>query len=204
MYEYIKGILTAITPAYIVVEAGGVGYQILVANPFQFSAQRDNEIKVYVHQVIRDDAHTLYGFATLEEKQLFERLIQVSGIGPKSALAIMATADHQGLIKAIETSDITYLTRFPGVGKKTAQQMVIDLQGKLDEIALFVEEMWDLNTPQVELAEQAKVSQEAQEALKALGYSEREVKRVAKVLDKEEMTSTDEYLRQALKLMVKK
>lgn len=204
MYEYIKGILTAITPSYIVVETMGVGYQILAANPFQFSSQRDCEVKIYIHQVIRDDAHTLYGFATLEEKQLFERLIQVSGIGPKSALAIMATADHKGLIKAIETSDITYLIRFPGVGKKTAQQMVIDLQGKLDEIALFVEEMWDLNTPQVAIAEHAKASQEAQEALKSLGYSDREVKRVAKILDKEEIDSTDEYLRRALKLMVKK
>lgn len=203
MYEYIRGILMNITPAYIVVEAGGVGYKILTANPFQFSPQRQQEVTIYVHQAIRDDAHTLYGFATMEEKQLFERLIQVSGIGPKSALAIMASEDHKGLIQAIETSDITYLTRFPGVGKKTAQQMVIDLQGKLDEVTLFAEEMWDLS-PEVEVASHVKAGDEAKEALKALGYSEREIKRVAKTLDAQQLTSTDEYLRQALKLMMTK
>lgn len=203
MYEYIKGILTIITPAYVVVEANGVGYKILAANPFQFSPSRDQEVCLYVHQVIRDDAHSLYGFATLEEKQLFERLIQVSGIGPKSALAIMALEDHSGLVTAIENSDITYLTRFPGVGKKTAQQIVLDLQGKMDEITLFAEELWDLSAPQAEIEMHVQVADEAKEALKALGYSERDIKKVAKVLDKENLTSTDEYLRQALKLMMK-
>ncbi|MGC3438144.1 Holliday junction branch migration protein RuvA, partial [Enterococcus faecium] len=85
---------------------------------------------IYVHQVIREVAHLLYGFDSLEDKQLFLRLVSVSGIGPKSALAIMASEDHSGLIQAVESCDVTYLTKFPGVGKKTAQQMILDLKGK--------------------------------------------------------------------------
>ncbi|AQP54001.1 Holliday junction branch migration protein RuvA [Vagococcus penaei] len=205
MFEYIKGLVTFVSPYYIVVETNLVGYQILVANPFRFSAYYNQEVKIYVHQVIRDDAHTLYGFSTLEEKQLFLKLISVSGIGPKSALAIMALDDHGGLVYAIETEDAAYLTKFPGVGKKTAQQMVLDLQGKLDDLAV--------DTPAVTaMAKQdslfAVVSdhelKEALEALRALGYTEREVKRITKELEALPQATTDEYLRHGLKLLMKK
>lgn len=205
MFEYIKGLVTFVSPYYIVVETNLVGYQILVANPFRFSTYYNQEVKVYVHQVIRDDAHTLYGFSTLEEKQLFLKLISVSGIGPKSALAIMALDDHGGLVYAIEIEDAAYLTKFPGVGKKTAQQMVLDLQGKLDDLAV--------DTPAVTaMAKQdslfAVVSdhelKEALEALRALGYTEREVKRITKELEALPQATTDEYLRHGLKLLMKK
>ncbi|MFC0361509.1 Holliday junction branch migration protein RuvA [Enterococcus canintestini] len=197
MYEYLIGKITGVTPAYIVLENHGIGYQIAVGNPYRFKEQE--EVKVYVQQVIREDAHVLYGFKQLAEKQLFLRLISVSGIGPKSALAIMAGEEHTGMINAIESGDVTYLTKFPGVGKKTAQQMILDLKGKLG----------DLYDPQLnlELLPQAngKVAlTEAMEALTALGYSAKEVKKVEKTLANEEMQTTDEYLRAALKLVMKK
>lgn len=200
MYEYLTGVVTFINPYYIVVEANGIGYQIALGNPYRYSSQMNKEVKIYVHQVIREDAHLLYGFGSLEEKQLFLRLVSVSGIGPKSALAIMASDDHSGLIHAVESGDVTYLTKFPGVGKKTAQQMILDLKGKFGELSLET----PFNLFDETALQDATALSEAMEALSALGYSEREVKRVEKQLKEVENQTTDEYLRQALKLMMKK
>ncbi len=201
MYEYIIGKVAAIHPAYIVIETNGIGYQVASGNPYRYSGKMDQEIKIFIHQVIREDAHTFYGFNSLEEKQLFLRLISVSGIGPKSGLAIMANDDHEGLIAAIESGDITYLTKFPGVGKKTAQQLILDLKGKLGELAgeLTGEVPMELFT-----TSEKPALEEAIAALQALGYSERETKKVHKQLLQEPIQSTDEYLRAGLKLMMKK
>ncbi|EMF0106029.1 Holliday junction branch migration protein RuvA [Enterococcus hirae] len=200
MYEYLTGVVTFINPYYLVIETNGIGYQIALGNPYRYSSKLNKEIKLYVHQVIREDAHPLYGFDSLEEKQLFLRLVSVSGIGPKSALAIMASDDHSGLIQAVETGDVTYLTKFPGVGKKTAQQMILDLKGKFGELSIDTPfNLFDEST-----AQDATALSEAMEALSALGYSDKEVKRVEKQLKEVENLTTDEYLRQALKLMMKK
>ena len=131
MYEYLKGIITKITAKYIVFEVNGIGYILHVANPYAYSGQVNQEAQIYVHQVVREDAHLLYGFRSEDEKKLFLSLISVSGIGPVSALAIIAADDNAGLVQAIETKNITYLTKFPKIGKKTAQQMVLDLEGKV-------------------------------------------------------------------------
>ena len=203
MYEYIIGNVTFISPYYIVLETNGVGYQISVGNPYRYSGKTETEIKLYIHQVIREDAHLLYGFNDLEEKQLFLKLISVSGIGPKSGLAIMASEDHGGLIHAIESEDATYLTKFPGVGKKTAQQMILDLKGKLGELETSeaaVKAMTESTANQI----QNKALTEAIEALSALGYSEKEIKRVTPKLENLERQQTDDYLRNALKLMMKR
>lgn len=196
MYEYLVGTITYITPYYLVLEVNGIGYQIALGNPYRYSGKLNQTEKIYVHQVVREDAHALYGFASLAEKQLFLRLISVSGIGPKSGLAIMADEDHQGLIQAIENGDVTYLVKFPGIGKKTAQQLILDLKGKLGELADGpIQKQVDLLT-----ADEGALG-EAMAALGALGYSDKEIKRVKNVLAKENLPSTDAYLRAALKLM---
>ncbi|MDH6363767.1 Holliday junction DNA helicase RuvA [Enterococcus sp. PF1-24] len=200
MYEYLIGTITYVSPLYLVLECQGIGYQIAMGNPYRYSSKINQEVKIYLHQVVREDAQLLYGFNNLEEKQLFLKLISVSGIGPKSALAIMANDDHSGLIKAIETDQITYLTKFPGVGKKTAQQMVLDLKGKLGEL---VGDM-PLLTAAAELTGENSALADALAALSALGYGDKEIKRVKKELTDLPQQSTDEYLRQALKLMMKK
>ncbi|MTD41906.1 Holliday junction branch migration protein RuvA [Erwinia sp. CPCC 100877] len=202
MYEYIIGKVTFINPYYIVLEANGIGYQVSVGNPYRYSGKVDQEVKIYLHQVIREDAHTLYGFNDLDEKQLFLKLISVSGIGPKSALAIMASEDHGGLILAIENEDAAYLTKFPGVGKKTAQQMVLDLKGKLGELETSDAAVEAMAQTPLSSANQALT--EALEALSALGYSEKEVKRITPKLEELGTLKTDEYLRNALKLMMKR
>ncbi|MDT2455589.1 Holliday junction branch migration protein RuvA [Enterococcus avium] len=197
MYEYIKGRLTFISPSYVVLDVNGIGYQIAIGNPYRYSSKMEQSVTIYVQQIIREDAHLLYGFETLAEKELFLRLLSVSGIGPKSGLAIMANEDHQGLIQAIEAGDVTYLTKFPGVGKKTAQQMVLDLKGKLTELVEDPMSLFYEGNDDTALAE-------AMEALQALGYSPKEIKKVEKVLEKESLQNTDDYLRAALKLMMKK
>ena len=98
MYEYLKGIITKITAKYIVLETNGIGYILHVANPYAYSGQVNQEAQIYVHQVVREDAHLLYGFRSEDEKKLFLSLISVSGIGPVSALAIIAADDNAGLV----------------------------------------------------------------------------------------------------------
>lgn len=197
MYEYLKGILSKITAKYIVVEVAGIGYILHVANPYAYSGQVNQELQVYVHQVVREDAQLLYGFATEEEKQLFLSLISVSGIGPVSALAIIAADDNAGLVEAIESKNITYLTKFPKIGKKTAQQMILDLEGKID----LNQEAKPSKTKTAQTADNQEL-EEAMEAMLALGYKATELKKIKKFF--EGTTDTAEnYIKSALKMLVK-
>lgn len=198
MYEYLTGLVTVVAPQYIVVDVNGIGYKLLVANPYRYQEDRTKKVQVYVYQAVREDNISLFGFTDQNEKKLFMQLINVSGIGPKSALAILANPDHQGLVDAITNNNVNYLTKFPGIGKKTASQIVLDLRDKLtneSSSSLFAT---------TQLTVDATVNRElkdALEALAALGYKERDIKKVQKTLMKEEQMATDEYLRQALRLL---
>ncbi|CYW27241.1 TPA: Holliday junction branch migration protein RuvA [Streptococcus suis] len=196
MYDYIKGILTKITAKYIVVETHGVGYILQVANPYAYSGQVQQEVTVYTHQVIREDAHLLYGFATENEKSVFLSLISVSGIGPTTALAIIAVDDNDGLVRAIEQKNITYLTKFPKIGKKTAQQMILDLEGK------FV--MSEEASPVQPVAPSSEniALDEAMEAMEALGYRPAELKKIKKFFEGTNDTA-ENYIKSALKMLMK-
>ncbi len=197
MYEYINGLITNIYPAYIVVcDRSGVGYKLYTANPYRF--EQNVESHVYVEQIVRENEIALYGFMDENEKILFDKLLNVSGIGPKSALAILASGDAQGLVNAVANDDASYLTQFPGVGKKTAQQIILDLKGKLDDLA--VSAGLDLTTSQPVTNNQALA--DALAALTSLGYSAKEIAKIEKTLAQTEDT-TDGYIRSALKLLVK-
>lgn len=198
MYEYLVGTIAFVSPLYVVIEVAGIGYRVQLANPFQFEVGTTNA-KIYVYQAIHETESTLYGFAKANEKQLFERLLKVSGIGPKSALAILANQDHVGLVQAIQSDDIGYLTKFPGVGKKTAQQIVLDLKGKVDDLAPAAAVPV---TPAATTAAETPLT-EALAALKALGYKPREVDQIAKKLRAFQATTTDAYLSEALRLLMK-
>ena len=197
MYEYFKGIISKITAKYIVLEVSSIGYILHVANPYAYSGRLHQDAKVYVHQVVREDAELLYGFVTEEEKQLFLSLISVSGIGPVSALAIIAADDNAGLVQAIEQKNITYLTKFPKIGKKTAQQMVLDLEGK---VAVVGDEL--PAKAAVQASNENQELEEAMEAMLALGYKAAELKKIKKFF--EGTTDTAEnYIKSALKMLVK-
>jgi Holliday junction DNA helicase RuvA len=152
---------------------------------------------VYVEQIIRENEHTLYGFLNKQEKNLFQKLLNVSGIGPKSALAILANNDHTGLINAIQQSDVGFLTKFPGIGKKTAQQIVLDLQNKLSDLALASDEV----APVVSAVSPNSQLADALLALEALGYAKKDITRVEKALRKLDEQTTAKYVSAGLKLL---
>lgn len=196
MYDYIKGIVTRVTPEYLVVEQQGIGWQIFAPNPYSFGTE---ELQVFLYHHVREDAHLLFGFTTLEQRELFRKLISVSGIGPKGALAILASGEPQHVIEAIEREDESYLVKFPGVGKKTARQMILDLKGKLAE---FFDAPFLTNEAPGLLAEGDIELEEAMLALGALGYSEREITKVKPQL-KDLDLNTEGYMKKALQLLLK-
>jgi Holliday junction DNA helicase RuvA len=202
LYEYIKGTISFIRPEYIVLENTGIGYRLLTPNPFAFSKYEQTTVTVYVYYHVREDAQLLFGFMTSEEKRLFEKLISVSGIGPKGALAVLASGEPSHVVGAIEREDESYLIKFPGIGKKTARQMILDLKGKLDDVAPG--SLNGLFQPEKEIAASTGNAEleEALLALEALGYSAREIKRISARFEKESAMSTDEYIRKGLQLLL--
>lgn len=187
MYSYIKGIIVDMAKDYIVVDNQGIGYLIYVSNPYQFT--RGKETLVYVYQQVKEDGILLFGFLTKEEKELFLKLILVKGIGCKIAIGILATGDVDAIIQAIESKNIAYLKRIPGIGPKAAQQIVLDLQGKFN----------------VKASETVLTSidfDEAIEVLQALGYKKQEVDKVMNQLVHEDL-DTNGYVKKALSLLVK-
>lgn len=198
MFEYVKGRVDFIGPEYIVVDNGGIGYQIHTPNPFSFSKDNGTEVQVFTYHYVREDLIALYGFQSREEKALFTRLLNVTGIGPKGALAILASGEPQQVVRAIEDEDEAFLIKFPGVGKKTARQMILDLKGKLQNI---VPDYF----PNLFNEEEPGFSHELDEALlalKALGYSEKEVHKVTPELKKEKL-NTDQYIKKALQKLLR-
>lgn len=195
MFEYLIGELAHILPTAIVIDVHGVGYQVVFANPYRLQDSLKKQIKVLVQQVVREDSITLYGFISSEERELFQRLISVSGIGPKSAISILANDDTEGFVSAVESGNVTYLTKFPGVGKKTAQQIILDLKGKFE---VHPEQLEDTGTPT-----NAATLDEAKEALLGLGYSAKEITKIWKSLEAEAPSTTQEALKVAFKLLMK-
>ena len=195
MYEYLNGELAHILPTAIVDDVYGVGYQVVFANPYRLQDSLKKQIKVLVQQVVREDSITLYGFISSEERELFQRLISVSGIGPKSAISILANDDTEGFVNAVESGNVTYLTKFPGVGKKTAQQIILDLKGKFEAVP-------EETTKAVVSTNQATL-EEAKEALLGLGYSAKEITKIWKSLEAAAPSTTQEALKVAFKLLMK-
>ena len=193
-----------ITPEYIVLEQQGIGWQLNTPNPFAFRTAA-LEQQIYVHLHVREDAQVLYGFPNLDQRELFRKLILVSGIGPKGALAILATGNPQQVISAIEREDETFLVKFPGVGKKTARQMILDLKGKLGSLMDTIElPSTDDELPLFGVNPHKHELEEAILALMALGYSEKELEKIRPQLeDNDKLETTDAYMKQALQLLLK-
>ncbi|MFA6801159.1 MAG: Holliday junction branch migration protein RuvA [Acholeplasmataceae bacterium] len=184
MYAYIKGFIKAIKPTHIVVENHDIGYQIL--SPYPYHYHLDEEVLVYTYHYVRDDANLLYGFDSEDGLDLFIKLISVSGIGPKSALSILAANQVEDTIVAIENADVKFLMKFPGIGSKSAQQIILDLKGKLvtDEESLI---------PTTE--------NDVTQALSALGYNKTEIRKVMHKVNIDQ--SIEMMIKEALKLLIK-
>ncbi len=189
MIAFIKGTVVSYTNDSVVVDNHGIGYRIFMPNPTNLILKEDTLIYTYQH--FREDAQILFGFEKQEDHDLFVRLISVKGIGPKIAMNALAASTTNAIIAAIETGDANALKQLPGIGAKAASQIVLDLKGKL-----------------VESDKEEKVSdanlQDAIDALKALGYKNNEIHSIMKELKEDKLMSVDEYVRKALRLMLKK
>ena len=160
MIGFLKGKVEIITLENVCIDVNGVGYEVYVANPEKFKLYDD--VIIYTYLALRENDITLYGFISKEEKELFLKLITVKGIGPKSALGMLAKSDYNNLIDAIETGNLGYLKKLPGIGPKAAGQIILDLKGHLKVD----------NTVSVK---ENKAFKEAKEALKGFGFKVQEI-----------------------------
>ena len=183
MYAYIKGIISEVNSNHIVVDNQGIGYLVYVANPYVYHL--DDEVTVYLYSHIREDAYTLYGFKSLEEKELFLKLINVKGVGPKIALPMLATGSVSGIADAIDRENILYLTKFPKIGEKLARQIILDLKGKLVKSI-------DVKTHNYD---------ELISVLENLGYKMADIKKVIAQVNQNEDIETQ--VKEALRLLLK-
>jgi len=183
MYEYMNGLVTDVKSNGIVLETAGIGYFIYTANPFAFN--ENENYKVYLYQVVREDELSLFGFKKREEKELFLKLINVKGLGPKMALPILATGSISGIIDAINRENLLYIKKFPKIGDKLAKQIILDLKGKL--------------VPKGEV--QTNNFDELTEALKSLGYKVADINKITKMINPTD--DIEVQIKEALKLLLK-
>lgn len=186
MYAYIKGLIRDRSAQSVVLDCHNVGYDIITPHPYDFKINED--VLLYVYHHVREDAIQLFGFRAKDDKALFIKLLSVKGIGPKSALAILASGHTNDVIHAIEVGNAKFLTNFPGIGPKASQQIILDLKGKLI-------------TDEETLAHSSSIN-EVEDALKSLGYKASEIKKVLKKLDGSK--TTEVLIREALGYMIKK
>lgn len=191
MYEFIRGTIIERNPASIVIEAAGVGYFVNISlNTYSKLNSKKEEI-LFLHQVIRDDAHVLYGFADKEERSLFRNLISVNGVGAGTAIMMLSSLNPDEIAVAVTTENVAVLKAVKGIGAKTAQRIIIDLKDKLGK---------SYETSQFLLSPDNTIKNEALSALVMLGFVKRDVEKSVSAILKEQPNATVEsVIKQALK-----
>lgn len=194
MFAYIKGSLEQKSNNYVVIDVGGIGYKIFMATKAIETLGEIGEIvKVYTHYYVREDNISLYGFNTNEELRMFELLLQVSGIGAKSAIAMLSEISPSSFALAVISDDISQLVKIPGIGKKTAARIVLELKDKLktEEAITKTEEV------KLSITNEEETS-EAIAALQVLGYTKREIEKALENVDTKN-SQLEEIIKQGLK-----
>jgi Holliday junction DNA helicase RuvA len=200
MIDYLRGKVAHLESEYVVLDVHDVGYRVFTPNPYGLSRNEDT-VQLFIHHHVREDAIQLFGFTTRDEQALFRRLLEVSGIGPKVALGVLAGGRPEAVVAAIQQENITFLTKLPGIGRKTAQRMILDLKDKLGAI----DSRWAVAS-MVELDASTTVTDSnsawaaAREVLTGLGYREVELDKAWHAL-KDKVTgeeSADVLIKKAL------
>ena len=194
MIGHLKGKITSKNPPEILIEVEGVGYEVLC--PMSTFYALDNlteDILLFTHLSIKEDAHTLFGFISKDEKNVFRELIRVNGVGPKVALAILSNLSVQSLVECISTEDADLLAKTPGIGKKTALKLIVELQDRLGKLELTgaIEKTRDFNQSS------NPNSKQAIEALQSLGFKVKEANRMVSKIEDQGL-STEQIIRLAL------
>ncbi len=191
MIYFLRGTVHSFGVDYVIIDCNGVGYYV------NFFHQNDitlgQLVTVYTYQQFREDAQVLYGFIDQKELDLFEKLISVKGLGPKTAMNMLSHCNYNDLINAIENGEVTFLTKLPSLGAKTAKQIILDLKGHLVQ---------DDNSNSEKVKNEAL--EEAVSGLKSLGYKAFEINPILSDLKKHENLSADEYLKEGLKLLLQR
>lgn len=201
MFYYVNGTVAHIGPYLAVIDCGGVGYACRTTNTTISALKLGEKGKLFTYLNVREDAMELYGFATQEELNLFEQLLSVSGVGPKAALAILSASTPANLALAIITGDEKALTCAPGIGKKIAQRVILELKDKLAKGQTMLSGGESYGGTGVTVIPENKLS-EASAALAVLGYSQSEVNVALKGIELDSLP-LDQIIRQALRRMVK-
>ncbi len=193
MIEYIKGKIASLTPTYVIVETGGLGYFVNISLPTFTRLENMEECRILIHEVIREDANILFGFYHEEERYIFRLLISVSGVGANTARMMLSSVEAQGIEKAILQSDVGMLKGIKGIGAKTAQRIIVDLKDKVGKSADAAEIFTD---------EGNTIKEEAFTALVMLGFPKNSVNKILDKLWREDRDLTVEQLiKKALKLL---
>lgn len=191
MYDFIKGTLAELNPAYAVVETGGIGYIVNVSLNTYAALEGKENVLLFLHQVVREDAHLLYGFISKSERELFRQLITVSGVGANTARVILSSLSADEISQAIMRGDVNTLKRIKGIGLKTAQRIVVDLKDKLGKSALEQDIFTVSNNT---------IKQEALSALVMLGFTKSVAeKSIDQLLKKNPGHSVEALIKDALK-----
>lgn len=205
MIGRIRGKLIEKVPPDLLVDVNGVGYEIQAPmSTFYQLSNLGTEVTLHTHFVVREDAQLLYGFYTQQERRLFRALIKVNGVGPKMALTILSGVDIEEFVRSVHDNDSGALVKLPGVGKKTAERLIIEMRDRLKD--------WVSTDTPFELTMQGSpdmpvdtshIAQEAESALVALGYKAQDASKVISKVRTASMTTSEELIRAALKGMVK-
>ncbi len=191
MYEFIRGIIVERNPAHIIIEAGGIGYFINISLNTYSKFNQKQEGLIYLHQVIRDDAHVFYGFADKGERDLFRNLISVNGVGSNTAIMMLSSLNPDEIAVAVTTENVAVLKAVKGIGIKTAQRIIIDLKDKLGKL---------YDTDQIFHSPNNTILNESLSALVMLGFVKRDAEKVvAKILQEQPQTTVEGVIKLALK-----
>lgn len=202
MIGRIRGRLVEKQPSLLVVDVQGVGYEIEVPFATSFAlSELNQEIVLHTHLVVREDAQLLYGFSTVKDRDLFRLLIKINGVGPKLALTILSGLDSAQLARCVRDDDSATLVKLPGVGKKTAERLLIELRDKLKDWGMPEADLLGGEEPGFEKSASSAI-EEAESALIALGYKPQEATKAVSASKAEGLTS-EELIRLALKGMVR-
>jgi Holliday junction DNA helicase RuvA len=198
MIASLRGVLLEKRPPWLLLEVAGVGYQVEAPmSVFYDLPETGVEVALHVHQVVREDALLLYGFSSRFERDLFRALIRVNGVGPKLALALLSGIEADRLVRCIELQDSASLVKIPGVGKKTAERLVIEMSDRLSKL-----EGASLQVRQV-AGDSHLAQDDALAALEALGYKSRDALSAINALPERDALSAEDMIRQALKRLAR-
>lgn len=191
MYEFIQGEIAQLTPTQVIVEAGGVGYAIHISLNTYSSLNGMPRAKVFTHLIVREDAHLLYGFATLAERELFRNLLSVNGVGAATALMMLSSLSADEIASAITTENVNLLKSVKGIGLKTAQRIIIELKDKMGKVAA---------AGQILIPSDNTIQNEALSALVMLGFARKDAeKAIAGILNEKSGLSVEIVIKHALK-----